>query len=54
MIKAVIFDYAGTVYNPFSKKPYPDALVSRAANPAGRRVEIVPVQSPKEFTHIYD
>lgn len=26
MIKAVIFDYAGTIYNPQTAKPYPDVL----------------------------
>lgn len=64
MIKAVIFDYAGTIYNPFTKQLYPRAanilesltkkgiklaLVSRASNLEERLAEFKDLNLRKYF-----
>ncbi|MBI3103658.1 HAD hydrolase-like protein [Candidatus Daviesbacteria bacterium] len=64
MIKAVIFDYAGTIYNPYSSKLYPEvmdvlnflaqkglklALISRSSNLEARLEEFRDLNLRKYF-----
>ncbi len=58
MIKAVIFDYAGTIYNPFTKQLYPQtASVLESLNKKGIKLALVSRSSNleerlSEFKHL--